>query len=144
PPCSWPPPHRRSTNTLSRHRPRPSMLTCTPADSNNPLASAEEPHENQVGRGSKKCWRGPLFHRGRPLRSRRMADSSGERRAPERRPAGGPLPQVYAELRRLPEALTPGLPPGQTLHPTALVPAALPRPARGRDPGRGGPRRVSV
>src|SRR4051795_9664999 len=29
--------HSRSTNTLSRHRPRPSMLTATPADSSRPV-----------------------------------------------------------------------------------------------------------
>ena len=29
--------HNRSTNTLSRHRPRPSMLTATPAASNRPV-----------------------------------------------------------------------------------------------------------
>jgi hypothetical protein len=31
------------------------------------------------------------------------------------------LPELYAELRRLPAALTARLRPGQTLHPTALV-----------------------
>jgi RNA polymerase sigma factor (TIGR02999 family) len=45
------------------------------------------------------------------------------------------LPEVYAELRRLAEALTVGLRPGQTLQPTALVHEAFLRLVGDRDPG---------
>src|SRR5262249_42207530 len=41
--------------------------------------------------------------------------------APEKQPAAELLPVVYTELRRLAEALSGRLPPGQTLQPTALV-----------------------
>jgi RNA polymerase sigma factor (TIGR02999 family) len=64
-----------------------------------------------------------------------MADSSGERRAPERQAAADLLPEVYAELRRLAAALTVGLRPGQTLQPTALVHEAFLRLVGQRDPG---------
>jgi RNA polymerase sigma factor (TIGR02999 family) len=45
------------------------------------------------------------------------------------------LPEVYAELRRLAEALTTRLRPGQTLQPTALVHEAYLRLVGRRDPG---------
>ena len=45
------------------------------------------------------------------------------------------LPEVYAELRRLAEALTARLPPGQTLQPTALVHEAYLKLVRDQDPG---------
>jgi RNA polymerase sigma factor (TIGR02999 family) len=50
-------------------------------------------------------------------------------------PAAELLPAVYVELRRLAAGLTSGLPPGQTLQPTALVHEAYLRLVRNRDPG---------
>jgi RNA polymerase sigma factor (TIGR02999 family) len=51
------------------------------------------------------------------------------------RPAAELLPEVYAELRRLAQALTGKLQPGQTLQPTALVHEAYLRLVRNHDPG---------
>jgi RNA polymerase sigma factor (TIGR02999 family) len=53
----------------------------------------------------------------------------------EFQPAAELLPTVYAELRHLAAALTAGLPPGQTLQPTALVHEAYLRLVRNQDPG---------
>jgi hypothetical protein len=50
------------------------------------------------------------------------------------------LPVVYAELRRLAVALSGGLPPGQTLQPTALVHEAYKRLVGDTDPGWNGRR----
>src|SRR5262249_53558026 len=62
-------------------------------------------------------------------------------KAPEgARPAAELLPEVYAELRRLAEALTVHLPPGQTLRPTALVHEAYLRLVRNQDPSWAGRR----
>src|SRR5438874_11717307 len=59
-----------------------------------------------------------------------------EGKAPEEvRPAAELLPEVYAELRRLAQALTSQLRPGQTLQPTALVHEAYLRLVRHHDPG---------
>jgi RNA polymerase sigma factor (TIGR02999 family) len=52
----------------------------------------------------------------------------------EARSADTLLPEVYAELRRLAQALTARLQPGQTLQPTALVHEAYLRLARGQGP----------
>jgi RNA polymerase sigma factor (TIGR02999 family) len=61
----------------------------------------------------------------------KSADSSrGEAQA-----AAELLPKVYTELRRLAEALTGQLPPGQTLQPTALVHEAYLKLVRDQDPG---------
>jgi RNA polymerase sigma factor (TIGR02999 family) len=55
--------------------------------------------------------------------------------AEERRAAADLLPEVYGELRRLAEALTVRLSPGQTLQPTALVHEAFLRLVGDSDPG---------
>jgi RNA polymerase sigma factor (TIGR02999 family) len=64
-----------------------------------------------------------------------MSEPGDEWRADERRPAADLLPGVYAELRRLAQALTAGLRPGQTLQPTALVHEAYLKLVGDRDPG---------
>src|ERR1700732_4280692 len=53
----------------------------------------------------------------------------------EKQSAAELLPVLYEELRRLAGALTAGLPPGQTLQPTALVHEAYLRLVKNRDPG---------
>lgn len=50
-------------------------------------------------------------------------------------PAAELMPAVYAELRRLAAAMAGGLPPGQTLQPTALVHEAYLRLVGDQDPG---------
>ena len=50
-------------------------------------------------------------------------------------PAAELLPIVHAELRRLADALSGRLPPGQTLQPTALVHEAYLRLVGDQDPG---------
>jgi RNA polymerase sigma factor (TIGR02999 family) len=64
-----------------------------------------------------------------------MTDPSNDPTPPENRPAAELLPEVYAELRRLAQALTGKLQPGQTLQPTALVHEAYLRLVRSQDPG---------
>ena len=64
-----------------------------------------------------------------------MIDPSAEQKSEQNRPAAELLPEVYAELRRLAEALTLKLQPGQTLQPTALVHEAFLRLVRNQDPG---------
>src|SRR5262245_6498724 len=64
-----------------------------------------------------------------------MSDPGEGRPADERQAAADLLPEVYAELRRLAEALTVKLSPGQTLQPTALVHEAFLRLVGDRDPG---------
>ncbi len=53
----------------------------------------------------------------------------------EKHPAAELLPKLYDELRRLAGVLTAGLPPGQTLQPTALVHEAYLRLVKDQDPG---------
>jgi RNA polymerase sigma factor (TIGR02999 family) len=64
-----------------------------------------------------------------------MTPREQESPAAEKQPAAELLPVLYAELRRLAAALTAGLSPGQTLHPTALVHEAYLRLVRDHDPG---------
>jgi RNA polymerase sigma factor (TIGR02999 family) len=64
-----------------------------------------------------------------------MIHPSAEQKSEQNRPAAELLPEVYAELRRLAEALTVKLQPGQTLQPTALVHEAYLRLVRNQDPG---------
>src|SRR5262245_17052194 len=64
-----------------------------------------------------------------------MSNPADERRADQVRPAADLLPEVYAELRRLAQALTVKLQPGQTLQPTALVHEAYLKLVRNQDPG---------
>jgi RNA polymerase sigma factor (TIGR02999 family) len=64
-----------------------------------------------------------------------MTNPSDEPTPEEVQPAAELLPAVYAELRRLAEALTARLPPGQTLQPTALVHEAYLKLVRDKDPG---------
>src|SRR5262249_44129648 len=60
----------------------------------------------------------PRLPRGR---SAVMNDQERKQPTGDRQPPAGLLPAVYAELRRLAAVLSPRLPPGQTLQPTALV-----------------------
>ena len=64
-----------------------------------------------------------------------MAEQGSDGSAPEKHPAAELLPAVYAELRRMAVALSGGLPPGQTLQPTALVHEAYLRLVGEQDPG---------
>jgi RNA polymerase sigma factor (TIGR02999 family) len=64
-----------------------------------------------------------------------MKERSDDPRPEAVRPAAELLPEVYAELRRLAQALTGKLQPGQTLQPTALVHEAYLRLVRHHDPG---------
>ena len=64
-----------------------------------------------------------------------MTQPEQESSATEKKPASELLPVVYGELRRLAEAPSSGLKPGQTLEPTALVHEAYLRLVRDRDPG---------
>jgi RNA polymerase sigma factor (TIGR02999 family) len=64
-----------------------------------------------------------------------MQDQRPEETPVDKQPAADLLPDVYAELRRLAEALSGRLQPGQTLQPTALVHEAYMRLVRGKDPG---------
>jgi RNA polymerase sigma factor (TIGR02999 family) len=64
-----------------------------------------------------------------------MTDESTDQTVKAAQAAAELLPAVYAELRRLAAALTGGLPPGQTLQPTALVHEAYLKLVRGGDPG---------
>jgi RNA polymerase sigma factor (TIGR02999 family) len=64
-----------------------------------------------------------------------MTDPSDDPRPEEVRSAADLLPEVYAELRRLAQALSVRLPPGQTLQPTALVHEAYLKLVRDQDPG---------
>jgi RNA polymerase sigma factor (TIGR02999 family) len=58
-----------------------------------------------------------------------------EEKPEERQPAAELLPVLYDELRHLAAVLTSGLPPGQTLQPTAVVHEAYLRLVKGNDPG---------
>src|ERR671930_565369 len=81
---------------------------------------------------SPKVFPAPLAHRsGGSV----MAGANDDPSPEEARPAADLLPEVYAELRRLAQALTGKLRPGQTLQPTALVHEAYLRLVRNRDPG---------
>ena len=62
-------------------------------------------------------------------------ESHLEEPAEEKQPAAELLPVLYEELRRLAASLTTGLPPGQTLQPTALVHEAYLRLVKNKDPG---------
>src|SRR5262245_46430171 len=64
-----------------------------------------------------------------------MTGGTGDKAEDQGRAAESLLPEVYAELRRLAQALMAQLAPGQTLEPTALVHEAYLRLVRGRDPG---------
>ncbi len=64
-----------------------------------------------------------------------MADPSNDPTPEPTRPAEELLPEVYAELRHLADALTRKLQPGQTLQPTALVHEAYLRLVKNHDPG---------
>ncbi len=64
-----------------------------------------------------------------------MAETGGDGAGTQRQSAAELLPAVYAELRRLADALVGRLPLGQTLQPTALVHEAYLRLVRDRDPG---------
>src|SRR5438270_5598964 len=64
-----------------------------------------------------------------------MADTSNDPTPEPIQPAHELLPGLYAELRRLAQALTGKLQPGQTLQPTALVHEAYLRLVRNQDPG---------
>jgi RNA polymerase sigma factor (TIGR02999 family) len=64
-----------------------------------------------------------------------MTDPSEKPSPEEVRSAATLLPEVYAELRHLAQALTVKLQPGQTLQPTALVHEAYLRLVRNQDPG---------
>jgi RNA polymerase sigma factor (TIGR02999 family) len=64
-----------------------------------------------------------------------MSGPSDDPTREETRLAADLLPEVYAELRRLAQALTAPLRPGQTLQPTALVHEAYLRLVRNEDPG---------
>ena len=65
------------------------------------------------------------------LMTQRPADEQAE----EKQAAADLLPVLYDELRRLAASLTTGLPPGQTLQPTALVHEAYLRLVKNKDPG---------
>ena len=69
-----------------------------------------------------------------------MAEQSDGASASDIQQAAELLPVVYAELRRLAVALSGGLPPGQTLQPTALVHEAYVRLVGDTDPGWNGRR----
>jgi RNA polymerase sigma factor (TIGR02999 family) len=64
-----------------------------------------------------------------------MTPGDEERPAEEKQPAAELLPILYGELRRLANALTARLTPGQTLQPTVLVHEAYLRLVRNQDPG---------
>src|SRR5262245_59456390 len=99
----------------SRGGPRP-----PPRVLRTPLAAVKEPYENRRGQGSKKvAGQAPVSRRGRPSRVTMMAAPGEEQRSDQTRPAADLLPEVYGELRRLAEAMTVGLRPGQTLQATA-------------------------
>ena len=69
-----------------------------------------------------------------------MAELGNGGSAADMQQAAELLPVVYAELRRLAVALSGGLPPGQTLQPTALVHEAYVRLVGDSDPGWNGRR----
>ena len=69
-----------------------------------------------------------------------MAEQDSGASASDIQQAAELLPVVYAELRRLAVALSGGLPPGQTLQPTALVHEAYMRLVGDTDPGWNGRR----
>ncbi len=64
-----------------------------------------------------------------------MTKGQAEEPVEGKEPAAELLPVLYEELRRLAMSLTTGLPPGQTLQPTALVHEAYLRLVRDKDPG---------
>jgi RNA polymerase sigma factor (TIGR02999 family) len=64
-----------------------------------------------------------------------MADEQAGKPPAELQAAAELLPTLYAELRRLAEALSVKLTPGQTLQPTALVHEAYLKLVRDQDPG---------
>jgi RNA polymerase sigma factor (TIGR02999 family) len=64
-----------------------------------------------------------------------MTSEEQEKPDAEKQPAAELLPVLYTELRRLAEALTASMSPGQTLQPTALVHEAYVRLVRNHDPG---------
>jgi RNA polymerase sigma factor (TIGR02999 family) len=64
-----------------------------------------------------------------------MTQQHDEESATVNRSAAELLPVLYEELRRLAVSVTTGLPPGQTLQPTALVHEAYLRLVKGNDPG---------
>jgi hypothetical protein len=76
-----------------------------------------------------------FFSLGDRLRGCLMAEQDTGASAPDIQQAAELLPVVYAELRRLAVALSGGLPPGQTLQPTALVHEAYVRLVGDTDPG---------
>jgi hypothetical protein len=78
---------------------------------------------------------------GTPVWAEAMADPGDNQTSPEEiRSAATLLPEVYADLRRLAQALTGKLQPGQRLQPTALGHEASLRLVRNQDPGWAGRR----
>jgi RNA polymerase sigma factor (TIGR02999 family) len=64
-----------------------------------------------------------------------MTNPTDDTTTEDARPAAELLPELYADLRRLAQALTARLQPGQTLQPTALVHEAYLRLVGNLDPG---------
>jgi RNA polymerase sigma factor (TIGR02999 family) len=89
---------------------------------------------------SRRCHDFQFFSRADGLEGGVMTENDNGGPAADMQRAAELLPVVYAELRRLAVAMSGGLPPGQTLQPTALVHEAYVRLVGDTDPGWNGRR----